>query len=157
MSDDEYAFRCVSCGADYLTNFRSTPTNCYECGALHPWEETSEWPGRLFVPLKSEHWFAFQSYEKDIELRGINNQFNAETVQIGRHAELRRGYSTDDQLWGKIREVWVFDDIESIPQALDHERILPGSTEAAFIENATDLLGDYDQFIPFHVEVYNGV
>lgn len=107
---------------------------------------------RLFVPLKTVHYLAFESGKKDIELRGINDQFNPDTVVPGRRVELRRGYSTDDSIWGTIRNVWQFDDATQIPETIDHERIRPDSTEAEFLDSVDDLLGDYQTFIAFHVE-----
>lgn len=111
---------------------------------------------RLFVPLKTEHYHAFESGAKDIELRGVNGQFNAGTVVSGRLAELRRGYSTGDSLWGAIAEVWQFDSVDAICRTLDHERIRPGSTEAEFRASVDDLLGDYSEYIAFQVVVGDG-
>lgn len=106
---------------------------------------------RLFVPLKTEHYRAFEAGEKEWELRGINNQFNPEQVVKGRVVELRRGYSTDDSLWGTITDVATFDSLDVIPIQLDHTLIVPGATREEFLTGAQELLGDYDEYIAFRV------
>jgi len=108
---------------------------------------------RLFVPLKTEHYRNFESGEKDIELRGYNNQFNTETVVPGRLVELRRGYSTDDSLWGTIEHVWSEGSLEVFARNFDHQRVLPDSTEEEFLQSARDLLGDYNCYIAFSVDL----
>lgn len=104
---------------------------------------------RLFVPLMTEHYRNFESGTKTIELRGINPQFNEETVVVGRPVELRRGYSTDDSLWGEIAKVWTFEALADIPKRLDHTAIHPSVTQAEFLDSAAQLLGDYERYIAF--------
>jgi len=106
---------------------------------------------RLFVPLKGELYAKFAAGDKDIELRGTNDQFNIETVVPGRSVEIRRGYSTNDSIWGVIEQVWTFDEAEEIIDELDHERIRPESPEKEFIESVDELLGKYDRYIAFEV------
>ena len=107
---------------------------------------------RLFVPLKTEHYRNFERGEKEWELRGVNNQFNAETVTVGRRVELRRGYSTDDSIWGEIADVEVFDSVEAVADTIPHQLILPGASREEFLRSATGLLDGYDQFIAFRVD-----
>lgn len=104
---------------------------------------------RLFVPLETRHYRNFVVGSKEFELRGVNAKFNEETVYEGRLVELRHGYA-GDSLWGQIEAVDVVDDLESI---LDHELILPGATREEFLESARDLLGSYDRWIAFEVEL----
>lgn len=111
---------------------------------------------RLFTPLNTGPYREFESGYKDIELRGINPQFNPETVTEGRGVELRRGYSTDDSLWGTIADVWTFDSLEAVADEIDHTRIDPGATREEFLQTARELLGDYEAFIAFHVRVERG-
>lgn len=108
---------------------------------------------RLFVPLNSEPWYAFESGSKDTELRGYNANFNMKTVVPGRWVELRRGYSTNDSLWGVIEYVHHFLHIPNIPEALDHRRIMPDATEAEFIDRAEKLLTDYSTYIAFKIRL----
>lgn len=109
---------------------------------------------RLFVPLKGEHYRAFEAGEKDIELRGINDQFNPDTVTPGRRVELRRGYSTPDSLWGTIgRPVHIINDYGYIADLLDHQRILPDSPRSVFEYSVEEMLGDYDRWIAFIVDL----
>lgn len=107
---------------------------------------------RLFVPLKSEFYTAFDAGDKDVELRGLSPRFNHKTVYAGRNVELRRGYSTDDSLWGEVGEVWLFPALRAIPSEIDHQRIAPYDPLDEFLTRATDILGDYDRFIAFSVE-----
>lgn len=108
---------------------------------------------RLFVPLKTEHYRNFESGEKEWELRGKNNQFNPNTVQSGRRVELRRGYSTDDSLWGTITGVEWFMSARAIPERIDHELILPNSTVDEFVASVQEMLGKYDDLVAFRVEL----
>ena len=60
---------------------------------------------RLFVPL-NKHWYdLFPEGKKKWEIRGLSNQFNRQTVRVGRDVELRRGYVKEGAIWGKIVEV----------------------------------------------------
>lgn len=108
---------------------------------------------RLFVPLASEHYWAFESGEKTWELRGKNNQFNRETVETGKTVELRRGYSTDDSLWGIITDVREFDSVDEIVADFPFQKIRPDASEAEFRDSVADLLGQYDSFIAFEVTI----
>lgn len=106
---------------------------------------------RLFVPLKSIHYERFESGSKEWELRGINPQFNPDTVYEGRTVELRRGYSTDDSLWGEIQLVETYDSLEEIPRNIQRG-INPTVGRTEFVKHARGLLGDYDRFIAFRPE-----
>jgi hypothetical protein len=107
---------------------------------------------RLFVPLETTHYDNLVDGDKDIELRGVNSRFNERTVVTGRAVEFRRGYS-HDPVWGTIGERWFFDHLAEIPLALDHERIVPGITREQFIVNGYKLLGQYDRFVAFEVDL----
>jgi hypothetical protein len=110
---------------------------------------------RLFVALKTEHYRNFESGAKTWELRGVNEQFNSATVTEGRRVELRRGYSTDDSLWGTITDVREFESVPAVADGIDHELILPGASREAFVESARELLSGYERFIAFRVDVDN--
>lgn len=112
--------------------------------------EKSPVEDRLFVPLKTEHYRAFADGEKDIELRGLNANFNPETVTPGRWAELRHGYS-GDSLWRRVEHIWLFDHLTNIAEELDHTRILPDSTRDEFETSVEALLGDYGRWIAFQL------
>jgi hypothetical protein len=108
---------------------------------------------RLFVPLNSEPWHAFERGEKRAEFRGVNNQFNPETVREGRRVELRRGYSTDDSLWGTIEEVTVDDSLgDLVLQYLD-ELQYGGKSRGEVAYSANELVGDYGEYIVFTVRL----
>lgn len=109
--------------------------------------------GRLFVPLKTIHYRRFEAGEKDVELRGWNDQFNPETVVEGRRVELRRGYSTDDSLFGTVAHVWTSDDLARLLDAANHARIHPGATFDDALEAARELLDGYDRYIAFAVDL----
>lgn len=111
---------------------------------------------RLFVPLNTRPYRHFESGEKDIELRGYSDRFNMQTVVIGRRVELRRGYSTDDSLWGTIESVWTIPALgpgDELMPWLDHQRILPEVTEEEFLAEMDDLLGQYGRWIGFSVSI----
>lgn len=107
---------------------------------------------RLFVPLNTEPFRWYEAGEKDVELRGVNANFNFDTVQPGRRAELRHGYS-GDSLWGEIGEVWSVPAIGLVPHHVDHWRIVPEVDTPTFIDRAHDLLGDYDHYVAFEVDL----
>lgn len=111
---------------------------------------------RLFVPLKTEWYRAFESGEKDVELRGYGDRFNMETVRPGRRVELRRGYSTDDSLWGTIEHVSHVEHLVNIPHLMDHTRIAPGTTPDEFVTQAHDLLDGYTTYVAFAVRLDRG-
>lgn len=106
---------------------------------------------RLFVALNTRPYRDFERGAKTWELRGVNDQFNRDTVYPGRLAELRRGYSTDDSLWGQITAVETFSMLSEIPVRIDHETIQPGATHTEFLDTVASLLGDYDEWIAFRV------
>ncbi len=106
---------------------------------------------RLFVPLKGEFYRAFESGAKTWELRGVNDQFNPDTVRVGRSVELRRGYSTDDSLWGVVTAVRTFETPDEIIETFPYEQIRPGADPAELRDSIATLLGKYDEFIAFEV------
>lgn len=110
-------------------------------------------PDRLFVPLNTEPYRWFEAGEKDVELRGVDDRFNAKTVYSGRRAELRRGYSTDDSLWGTVQSVWFFEYLGQIPEKVDHNRIVPEVEYVDFVDRIGDVLGWRDRYIAFEVEI----
>lgn len=110
---------------------------------------------RLFVPLKTEHYRNFESGDKTIELRGKGNQFNFGTVQRGRPVELRRGYSTDDSLWGVIGACYWVHGLTNLLEHVDHTKIMPGSTQTEFLNSAEELLSDYDRYVAFEVDLFD--
>lgn len=69
---------------------------------------------RLFIPLKTEPYTWFEQKLKKYELRNQKGQYNKNQLIKGRAVELRRGYSTNDKLFGTISEVYFFNDIEDL-------------------------------------------
>ena len=106
---------------------------------------------RLFVPLNTEAWNAFESGEKTAEFRGVNSQFNTETVQEGRKVELRRGYSTEDSLWGNIGEVETGDDLGYLVSQWYERLRYGGKTMGQVAGSVNRLVGDYETYIVFEV------
>jgi ASC-1-like (ASCH) protein len=93
------------------------------------------------VPLSTEPFEWFKSGQKQWELRKYGRQFTEKHVFTGRFVELRKGYSTDQALWGTIDEVFTFDDLNSVFSRIDYRKIIPtvGSKEDA-IKRTKDLL-----------------
>lgn len=108
---------------------------------------------RLFVPLKTEHYRNFERGAKTWELRGAKGIFHPDRVTVNQPVELRRGYSTNDSLWGEIAETKTFDSIDEIPDEIDHTDILPDSTRKEFIESATAILESYDEYIAIAIDL----
>lgn len=108
---------------------------------------------RLFVPLSSEPWYAFKRGEKAAEFRGVNDQFNRETVFEGRPVELRRGYSTDDSLWGTITDVDVGSEIDSLVVEWFDALQYDDRSLDEVMASVREFVGDYDEFIVFAVEL----
>lgn len=106
---------------------------------------------RLFVPLNTEPYRWFETGRKDIELRGVDHRFNVDTIWRGRPVELRRGYSTDDSLWGKVGDVlfvhrlgWLAADVwpRIDPEAPHRE---------AFEQRVYGMLGARERYVAFEV------
>ena len=108
---------------------------------------------RLFVPLSSEPWYAFESGEKQAEFRGVNNQFNQETVYEGRTVELRRGYSTNDSLWGTVTGVAVGNHLGDLVEQYADELQYGGKSLGEVSYSANQYVGDYDEYIVFSVSL----
>lgn len=108
---------------------------------------------RLFVPLNSEPWRAFERGEKGAEFRGVNNQYNRDTVYEGRTVELRRGYSTDDSLWGTITDVTVDDHLGDLVEQYYEQLNYGDRTKGEVAYSANQLVGNYEEYIVFAVEL----
>lgn len=107
---------------------------------------------RLFVPLKGVHWHRFNDGRKTWELRGVGNAFNRDTIYEGRRVELRRGYSTDDSLWGEITQVEYYDELTEIPRDIQRG-INPTVEDTEFVKHAQNLLEGYSEFVAFRVNL----
>lgn len=110
-------------------------------------------PDRLFVPLNSDPYRGFESGGKTAEFRGVNSKFNIDTVFVGRTVELRRGYSTDDSLWGEITAVDTGTTIESLVCKWFSELQYKNRTKEEMIQSVKNQLSDYDEFIIFKLEL----
>lgn len=108
---------------------------------------------RLFVPLNTEHYENFQQ-GKEIEVRGYGSQYNNhKTVLVGRRVELRKGYNTNQSIFGEIEEVWVFTDVWEMLTQLPIEKINPNIESKKELEKQIkELLSDYDAYIAFKVD-----
>ena len=80
---------------------------------------------RLFVPLKTEPFNWFKSGKKKYELRNQVGQYNKNQIITGRKVELRRGYSTNDKLFGKIGQVVWAENIDDIYNQIEYSKIIP--------------------------------
>lgn len=56
----------------------------------------------LFIPLKAQHFDAFERGEKTTEYRLYGPRWNETTCRPGRHVVLSRGYGKQRRLLGKI-------------------------------------------------------
>jgi len=62
----------------------------------------------LFLPLKTEFFNAFKDGTKTHEYRRHGRQFTKKNWFPGRRVNLRRGYSTNDNLYGTVTSFKVF-------------------------------------------------
>jgi hypothetical protein len=95
-------FRCSKCGYDtgwirddltVTENRRGLPCpKCNELEAVRP----------LFVPLKREHFDAFERGDKDHEYRAYGPRWNEATCRVGRRVLLSFGYGKQRRLRGVI-------------------------------------------------------
>lgn len=116
-------------------------------------EQFGDVDDRLFVPLNSEPWNAFESGQKTAEFRGVNHQFNRDTVYEGRLVELRRGYSTDDSLWGTITDVSVDSHLGDLVEEFFEQLEYGDRTLGEVVYSANELVGGYDEYIVFSVRL----
>ncbi len=57
----------------------------------------------IFIPLIAEYFFAFKNGTKTAEYRRPEGQFSPENCTVGKRVNLRRGYSTNDNLYGTVK------------------------------------------------------
>lgn len=110
---------------------------------------------RLFVPLASQPFRWFESGEKRWELRRFGRQFNDKRVCIGREVELRRGYSTQDSIWGEINSVVVADSIADFFKKVPFSEVIPIAENLhGAVQIAQQIIGNSDQkVIGFRVDI----
>lgn len=100
---------------------------------------------RLFVPLANEPFQWFADGRKRWELRRYGRQYTERHVRIGRRVELRRGYSTEESLWGVITQTLRATSVPDLFGKLDYKTIVPtAKSEAEAIEIANKILGISD-------------
>jgi ASC-1-like (ASCH) protein len=85
-------------------------------------------PDRLFVPLSSEPYNWFKNGRKKWELRTYGQGFTEDHVYYNRHVELRKGYSTDQSIWGKIEYVVIQESFKDILDTIPYYEIFPEAT-----------------------------
>ena len=57
----------------------------------------------LFIPLKTEHYEAFERGDKDTEYRQYGSRWNEKTCPIGRGVTLSKGYGKQNRLSGVVK------------------------------------------------------
>ena len=82
---------------------------------------------RLFVPLATT---AFDWFKRGKlwEIRNLKGQYNLNNVKAGKTVELRKGYNTNDSIWGFIEDVRQFIDIDDLLNNIEYELIIPDAT-----------------------------
>jgi hypothetical protein len=100
---------------------------------------------RLFVPLATEPFRWFEGGQKCWELRRYGRQYTERNVRVGRQVELRRGYSSDESLWGVIVETRRADSVDDFFRKVDYRTVVPDArSETQAIEIANAILGIRD-------------
>lgn len=56
----------------------------------------------LFIPLKTEYFYAFKSGDKREELRRYGPKWNEKTCEVGRRVLLSKGYGKHERIGGHI-------------------------------------------------------
>jgi len=110
----------------------------------------------LLIALNTKPWTWFRDGKKTWELRIQKRQFNENNWRIGRPVNLRRGYSTPDNLFGNIAEVKIFNNLDTALAIIGH-LVIPldvapdlNSQRKLFIDmnyDATDDFNATDRFI----------
>ena len=108
---------------------------------------------RLFVPLKASAFDAFAGGGKTWELRLRRRQWSASQLSVGRHVELRCGYSRGRSLWGRILAVEEAESIADLFDAVGHAAVVPrAASRSQAIEIAAEVLGTaHEPVIAFQV------
>lgn len=110
---------------------------------------------RLFVPLKALWFGLFKSGRKKWELRGLGNQFNENTVCIGRRVELRRGYN-GESLFGRITKFIIIEStLSAIPREIWKETVPcdEEETDVSILDFVQQYEDKYSKWILFKVDV----
>lgn len=107
---------------------------------------------RLFVPLKTEPFNWFKSGKKKYELRNQVGQYNKNQIITGRKVELRRGYSTNDKLFGTIGKVIWCENINDVFNQINYSEILPNASNLELAKKEIyKMLKDDVEFVAFEV------
>ncbi|WP_227376262.1 ASCH domain-containing protein [Haladaptatus halobius] len=112
-------------------------------------------PDRLFVPLSTRPFKWFENGAKRWEVRRYGGQFTHSHVYKGRIVELRKGYSSEEKIWGQIKEIISTKELERIFKNVPYHQIIPdaNSSEEA-IEKTTHILNgrNSDGYIAFKID-----
>lgn len=107
---------------------------------------------RLFVPLNTEPFEWFRDDDKTWEVRSVDHNFNRQTVYIGRPVELRKGYATDESIWGTIANVRTNRRLTPLVRQIGYENISPVvNNEYEAVARLNKLLGGSREYIAFEV------
>jgi|SRR5580658_3144741 hypothetical protein len=100
---------------------------------------------RLFVPLANEPFRWFAGGQKHWELRRYGRQYTERHVRVGRQVELRRGYNSEDSLWGVVTETLPASSIREFFSKVNYKTVVPSArSEAEAIEIVNQILGMSD-------------
>lgn len=111
---------------------------------------------RLFVPLSTRPYRWFKQGRKKWELRTRGGNFTTNTVYFNRHVELRKGYSSSESVWGKIKYTLFGDTIEEILDEIPFYEIIPEASSRSEaineIRSILDTAIDNGSYIAFRVD-----
>jgi hypothetical protein len=80
---------------------------------------------RLFVPIGAQPFAWFSSGKKRWEMRRYGRQYTDKHVVPGRIVELRRGYNSQDSLWGRIGRVVRAQNLSRFFEAVPYGEVIP--------------------------------
>lgn len=111
---------------------------------------------RLFVPLKSEPFYWFKEGKKKYELRNQIGQYNDKQLITGRKVELRRGYSTNDKLFGYIGKVIKCDTIDEVCNSINYKKINPTVNSLyEFKKSVLTMLKENKKYVIIEINLIN--
>lgn len=127
-------------------------------GELLEVEEQIEDNSHLRVPVNTIRWHQVNRGEKEWLVRGVDEEFNTESVTEDRVALLHRGVGEGHKLWAVIQETATFESVSAVIEEIPSELIRPHANdeehadEEGIAERIKNSIGDADEYIAFRVE-----
>lgn len=112
----------------------------------------------LFLPVSTQPYRAWESGNKQVELRNNGGAYTFKHVRVGRRVLIRRGYSSPDELWGTIISRAVYHDWDMLFFNNRWDTIAPWAkdrAEASWVLKEYVSISKFDGVIAFGIELDN--